>query len=58
MNEKDIINFRNSLASLSLDDLKKEKMNLDNAISKMVLDNDLIIKASILNELINSRKDK
>lgn len=58
MNEKDIINFRNSLASLSLDDLKKEKTNLDNAISKMVLDNDLIIKASILNEIINSRKDK
>lgn len=57
MNEQDIINFRNSVKDFSLEQLKQERADIQNAISKMILDNDLMIKAAIIENLIKEKQN-
>lgn len=55
MNEQDIINFRNLVKEFSLEQLEKERADIQNAISKMILDSDLMIKAAIIENLIKEK---
>ena len=44
--------FRNSIKDFSLEELKAEAARLQDEVSKMILDSDLIIKAAIVYSLI------
>lgn len=55
MNEHDIINFRNLVKDFSLEQLEKERADIQNAISKMILDSDLMIKAAIIENFIKEK---
>lgn len=57
MNEQDIINFRNLVKEFSLEQLEKERADIQNAISKMILDSDLMIKAAIIENLIKEKQN-
>lgn len=57
MNEQEIINFRNHIKDFTLEELKKEQANIQNAISKMILDSDLIVKAAIIESLIKEKQN-
>ena len=57
MNEQDIINFRNSVKDFSLEQLEQERAGIQNAISKMILDSDLMIKAAIIENLIKEKQN-
>lgn len=57
MNEQDIINFRNSVKDFSLEQLEQERADIQNAISKMILDSDLMIKAAIIENLIKEKQN-
>jgi hypothetical protein len=57
MNEQDIINFRNSVKEFSLEQLEQERADIQNAISKMILDSDLMIKAAIIENLIKEKQN-
>ena len=57
MNEQDIINFRNSVKDFSLEQLEQKKADIQNAISKMILDSDLMIKAAIIENLIKEKQN-
>jgi len=53
----EIEKFRESMKNLSLEDLEKEAGKIRDQISKMILDSDLIIKAAIVDSLINEKKE-
>lgn len=57
MNEQDIINFRNSVKDFSLEQLEQERADIQNSISKMILDSDLMIKAAIIENLIKEKQN-
>jgi hypothetical protein len=57
MNEQEIINFRNLVKEFSLEQLEKERADIQNAISKMILDSDLMIKAAIIENLIKDKQN-
>lgn len=57
MNEQEIINFRNSVKEFSLEQLEKERADIQNSISKMILDSDLMIKAAIIENLIKEKQN-
>ena len=57
MNEQEIINFRNSVKDFSLEELEQKKADIQNAISKMILDSDLMIKAAIIKNLIKEKQN-
>ena len=48
--------FRNSIKDFSLEELKAEVARLQDEVSKMILDSDLIIKAAIVDSLIKERE--
>jgi hypothetical protein len=57
MNEQEIINFRNSVKDFSLEELEQKRADIQNAISKMILDSDLMIKAAIIENLIKEKQN-
>lgn len=57
MNNKEILDFKNAMADLSLTDLEKLSKELQGAIGKMVLDMDLVMKAAIVDSLIQEKKN-
>lgn len=57
MDEKDIINFRKKVADFTVEELKQEQADIQNAISKMILDSDLIIKAAIIENLLKEKQN-
>lgn len=57
MNEQEIINFRNLVKEFSLEQLEQERADIQNAISKMILDSDLILKAAIVDSLIKEKQN-
>lgn len=57
MDEKDIINFRNRVKDFTAEELKKEQADIQNAISKMILDSDLMIKAAIIETLLKEKEN-
>lgn len=56
MDEKDIINFREQVKDFTLEELEEKAQELRDAVSKMILDSDLIIKAAIVDTLIKEKK--
>lgn len=50
--EKTIANFRTEIENFTLEDLKKKADEIKDAISKMILDSDLMIKAAIVDTRI------
>lgn len=57
MDEKDIINFRNRVKDFTTEELRKEQADIQNAISKMILDSDLMIKAAIIETLLKEKEN-
>lgn len=58
MTKEEIINFRQSLANMSIEELNAEAKKIQDDISKMILDSDLIMKAAIVDSLIKEREEK
>lgn len=58
MEEKDIINFRNSISEMSVSELENLLKDLNNQINKMILDSDLIVKVAIVDTLIKEKGTK
>lgn len=56
MENKDILNFRAEIKDFSIEELEKKADELRDAISKMILDSDLIIKAAIIDTLIKEKR--
>lgn len=54
MNEEEILNFKNQIKDYSLEQLKEEKINLDEKITKMIFDSDLMVKLAIITTKIES----
>ena len=58
MNEKDIINFRNQIKDFSVEELKEKRNNLQNDLSKMILNSDVIIQIAIVESLLEEKEGK
>ena len=56
MDEKEIINFRTEIKDFTLEELEAKAEEIRDAVSKMILDSDLIIKAAIVDSLIKEKK--
>ena len=54
--EKSLADFRAKIDNFTLEELQSEKRKIDNDISKMILNSDLIIKAAILETKIEEKK--
>lgn len=57
MNEKEILNFRESIKDFSIEQLEEKAEELRSAVSKMILDSDLIVKAAIVDTLIKEKRN-
>lgn len=55
MTDLDIINFKNSIANLSLEELKQKKIDLDDALTKMIFDSDLMFKIAIVTAALEEK---
>jgi hypothetical protein len=53
--EKSIADFRSKIDNFTLEELQSEKRKIDNDISKMILNSDLILKAAILETKIEEK---
>jgi len=58
MTNEEIIKFKLNVNNFTLEELKKEQQDIQASISKMILDSDLIIKAAIIETLINEKEAK
>lgn len=48
MNSKDILNFKNKINDFSIEELNDERNRLEQQMSKMILENDLLLKISLV----------
>lgn len=48
MNNKDILNFKNKINDFSIEELNNERNRLEQQMSKMILENDLLLKISLV----------
>lgn len=58
MNNKDIINFKNQINNFSIDELNNERVKLQEQMSKMILENDLLVKISIVETALQEKLEK
>lgn len=58
MKEKEILKFKSFLSNLSLEELEEERKKANEGIAKMILNDDLIKKAALINEFIELKKGK
>ena len=58
MNEKDIVNFRNQIKDFSVEELKEKRNNLQNDLSKMILNSELIVQIAIVESLLEEKEGK
>ncbi len=56
MEKENIVQFRNSLADMSVEDLEALLKDLNNQINRMILDSDLIMKVAIVDSAIKEKK--
>ena len=52
MNDKDIINFKQSLINYNVDQLIELRTQLNDNISKMILNSDDVVKVAIIESLL------
>ena len=57
MNEQEILKFRQSVVNCTKEELIEKQKEIQDAISKMILDSDLIIKAAIIENLIKENQN-
>lgn len=55
MSNEDILNFKNSLINLTYQDLCDKRKQLQNEVSKMILNSDLIIKIALIEAQIEEK---
>ena len=53
-----ILNFKDEIKNFSLAQLKQMQEEVQNGISRMILDSDLILKAAILEQAIAKKEGK
>lgn len=58
MNEKDIVNFRNQIKDFSVEELKEKRSNLQNDLSKMILNSDIVVQIAIVESLLEEKEGK
>ena len=58
MTDKDIINFKQDIANYSVDQLVDLRAQLNDNISKMILNCDDVMKIAIIESLLNEKLDK
>ena len=58
MNEKDIVNFRNQIKDFSVEELREKRNNLQNDLSKMILNSDIIVQIAIVESLLEEKEGK
>ncbi len=58
MTDKDIINFKQDIANYSIDQLVDLRAQLNDNISKMILNCDDVMKIAIIESLLNEKLDK
>ena len=58
MTDKDIINFKQDIANYSIDQLVDLRAQLNDNISKMILNCDDVMKIAIIESLLNETLDK
>lgn len=58
MTDKDIINFKQDIANYSIDQLVNLRAQLNDNISKMILNCDDVMKIAIIESLLNEKLDK
>ena len=56
MTKEDIMQFKEELSSFSLEELESLKDKMRKEIGRMILDNDLISKVTIVDSLIEQKK--
>ena len=55
MNVEDITKFRDSLANLSIDQLKEKRDELREKIAKMIMDSDIVMQIAIVEAQIQEK---
>lgn len=58
MTDKDILNFKKDIANYSVDQLVDLRAQLNDNISKMILNCDDVMKVAIIESLLNEKLDK
>ena len=58
MTDKDIINFKQDIANYSIDQLVDLRAQLNDNISKMILNCDDVMKIAIIENLLNEKLNK
>ena len=58
MTDKDILNFKQDIANYSIDQLVDLRAQLNDNISKMILNCDDVMKIAIIKSLLNEKLDK
>lgn len=57
MEDKKILQFKQQIQNFSLEQLKTKQQEIQSAISKMILDSDLIIEAAIVEAAIKEKEE-
>lgn len=57
MKEQDIINFKQEISNLSLEELQKKQAELHESVVKMILDTDLVVKIAIIENCIKEKNN-
>ena len=55
MTEKEILNFKDSIKDFTVEELMNEKKNLDDKITKMILDSDWMLKVAIVSAKLKEK---
>ena len=58
MTDKDIINFKQDIANYSIDQLVDLRAQLNDNISKMILNSDDVVKVAIIESLLTEKLNK
>lgn len=58
MTDKDILNFKQDIANYSIDQLVDLRAQLNDNISKMILNCDNVMKIAIIESLLNEKLNK
>lgn len=58
MNEQDILNFKQSISNLSIEELNDKRVALQEKISQMIMESDIIMKVAIVESLLKEKIEK
>lgn len=58
MNEQDILNFKQSISNLSIEELNDKRVALQEKISQMIMESDIVMKVAIVESLLKEKIEK